>query len=308
MTDHDLRQLTAAGFRDLVDWAQRASFADIPEPILHRAALILVDDIAAITAARTEPEVTGLLTEGAWRQASPEATVFIAPDTRCGRVDAASMNAVAANWCELDPGYRRVGCHAGLYIVPALAAEAEATGLTLSDVLRALVLAYEIVARVADCWQFPSPRPTHPHATFGALGAGLAIGLLRDIGATALRDVSTGAATLLTMGPFGHVVAGATIRNCWAALGAESGFRVNSWATAGIRGLPESPYDVYAGILGATTRPAYLTEKLGTAWAVLDGYHKIYSCCQHAHSTVEAVISLAADHDAVRVRRISRNS
>ena len=34
-------------------------------------------------------------------------------------------NAVAADWLELDEGYRVVPCHAGLYVIPALLAEAE---------------------------------------------------------------------------------------------------------------------------------------------------------------------------------------
>ena len=35
-----------------------------------------------------------------------------------------------------------------------------------------------------------------------------------------------------------------------------------------------------------------LTDGLGDAWAILDGYMKIYACCQHLHSLVEAALDV----------------
>jgi 2-methylcitrate dehydratase PrpD len=37
---------------------------------------------------------------------------------------------------------------------------------------------------------------------------------------------------------------------------------------------------------------ARLTEQLGESWAILDGYTKIYACCQHLHAAVEAALEL----------------
>src|SRR3712207_8642033 len=53
----------------------------------------------------------------------------------------------SADWAELDGGYRPVVCHAALYCIPALLAEAEATGARLRDLLLALVAGYEVVDR-----------------------------------------------------------------------------------------------------------------------------------------------------------------
>jgi 2-methylcitrate dehydratase PrpD len=45
-------------------------------------------------------------------------------------------------------------------------------------------------------------------------------------------------------------------------------------------------------VLGGEIAPARLVERLGESWAILDGYTKIYACCQHLHSAVEAALEL----------------
>ena len=44
----------------LCEWVPTVTAGDIPEPIMRRAATVLCDDIAAIVAARDEPEVIKL--------------------------------------------------------------------------------------------------------------------------------------------------------------------------------------------------------------------------------------------------------
>ena len=98
--------------------------------------------------------------------------------------------------------------------------------------------------------------------------------------------------TLVNAGPRSHLMSGALVRNVWPAVGAWSGMMSLEWAECGIAGNDESFSDVYAGLLGSEAQPAQLTEGLGQRWAVLDGYMKIFACCQHLHSTVEATLDL----------------
>ena len=43
-------------------------------------------------------------------------------------------------------------------------------------------------------------------------------------------------------------------------------------------------------LLGGAVSPELLTRGLGEDWAILQGYTKIYACCQHLHSAVEAAL------------------
>ena len=157
------RKTAAQAIRDLGDWAARMPASAIPREVLARGVRVLADDLAAIIGARDEPEVAAFHERVLGRARAAEATVYRGGRRRTDRVSAAVANAVAADWLELDEGYRMAPCHAGLYVLPALLAEAEACNLAFSEMLRSLVLGYEIVTRVARAWP-PRAMNMHSHA------------------------------------------------------------------------------------------------------------------------------------------------
>ncbi len=272
----------------LAGWAAGLAWPDLPEDVRRRAALILLDDFAAMVAARAEPELIALR-DGVARSGGPaEATVFDGGTRRLDRYAAALSNGAAADWCELDGGYRPAVCHAALYCLPALLAEAEARDATLCDILVALVAGYETVTRFARAFTFP-PLVLHPHGGLATIGAAAAAARLRNFDAGMTHHAITTAATLVLPGPFRHAVEGALVRNVWPGLCAQNGMRAADWAEMGISGTPGSVADVFVSILGARADPERLVAGLGRDWAMRDGYHKIHACCQYGHSTVEAV-------------------
>jgi 2-methylcitrate dehydratase PrpD len=282
---------TARGLAALTEWSATLEWDDIPEAVQGRAALVLADDLAAIVAARDEPELIAMQAGLAKSPGRPEASVFDGRGTRLDRYSAALANGTACDWCELDEGYRRVICHAGLYCVPALLAEAEAAGGTARELLRALVIGYETAGRVARAFTFQN-LVLHPHGSLAAVGAAASVAALRRLGPSQAAAAISTAATLVVPGPYNHAIEGALIRNAWPGLGAWSGMRAVDWSAAGIAGRPESLHDVFAGALGGTANPAELTSGLGADWALSDGYHKLHACCQYAHSAVEASLAL----------------
>ena len=50
----------ARGLEALTEWSAALRWSDVPEPIRRRAAVVLADDLAAIVAARDEPEMSAL--------------------------------------------------------------------------------------------------------------------------------------------------------------------------------------------------------------------------------------------------------
>ena len=279
------------GMRELVTWAAATPADVVPDHVIRRAALVLADNIAATVAAESEPEVGRAQALFAERATAQEATVFNRSRARVDRYAAAAANGTAATWCELDEGYRLAPAHAGAYILPALLAEAEAAGATTLDVLRALTLGYEIVGRCARAFPFAS-MTVHPHAVFGTLGAAAAVGLLRGYTADVLLAAVTSGTTMVFAGPYNHALEGALVRNAWSGVSAWAGLRAADLAPLGFGGLAESAYDVFVGCFGTTAEPAALTAELGREWAIASGYHKLFACCQYAHSAVEASLAL----------------
>jgi 2-methylcitrate dehydratase PrpD len=267
--------------------------------VLQRACLVLSDDIAAIVAAATEPEVIAVQVQLAGSAGgTPEATVLGRTSVRVDRHTAAAANGVAVCWAELDEGYRLVACHAGAYIIPALIAEAEATGASTRDVIASLAVAYEVTARIAHA--FPAqPLRVHPHGAFAPLGAAAGVARLRGYSAKDFASAVSSAITMSHAGPYSHAPAGALTRNAWTATGAWAGYRAADWAPLGVGGLAESIFDVMVTCYGHDCVPERLTADLGTVWAVSSGYHKVIACCQYAHSAVEATLRLRAEESAL---------
>ncbi len=281
----------AAATRQLIGWMAGCEPADIPQPVLARAATVLADDLAALIGARDEPEVASFHRRVIERAHHHEATVFSGGNARVARIDAAVANAVAADWLELDEGYRRTPCHAGLYILPSLLATAETEDRSCSELLRAIVLGYEVVTRIARGWKQRALN-MQSHGRYSAIGAASATSLLQRLDAGTMFNAVTAAATMVNPSPRTHLVAGALVRNVWPAQGAWSGLMAVEWAGCGIAGSLDAFYDVYSDVFGGTAEPAALTKGLGTSWALLEGYTKLYACCQHLHATVEALLDL----------------
>ena len=292
-----------AALAALTGWSAGLDLADVPAAVQARAALVLADDLAAIVAARDEPELRAVQ-DGLIRSAGrAEATVFDGRGTRLDRYSAAMANGAAADWCELDGGYRRVICHAGIYCLPALLAEAEAEGHSAAELLRAHVIGYETAARVARAFTFPN-LVLHPHGSLAAIGAAAAIAALRRLGAGDAAAAIASAATMVLPGPYTHPIQGSLVRNVWPGVAAWTGMRAADWAVAGVRGLPSALHDVYVDAFGARPDPAQLCEGLGRDWAVSEGYHKLFACCQYGHATIEASLELGQRADWRRIAAI----
>ncbi|MGD9985971.1 MmgE/PrpD family protein [Pseudonocardia sp.] len=289
---------------ELLSWAAaRAADGDIPGHVLRTALVIVCDDLAAMLVAHTEDEVRAVTAQavgGPGPAGAPESTVVGAPGRRADRRSAALANAVAANWTELDGGYRPATCHGSLYALPAALAEVEATGGTLGDLLRAHVLGYEVVTRVARAYRPPVPLALHPHATLSPIGAAAALAAARRLDAGTFAAAVLGAASMSLTGPFSHATGGATIRNAWAGAGAQLGFVAVDVAAAGLTASPAVLDEVFAATV---VTPGELTAGLGERWGVEDGYQKPYACCQYLHASVEAaatlVVALPDDVDAI---------
>jgi 2-methylcitrate dehydratase PrpD len=294
----------AAGLKALCEWAVKAVKAPLPPQIYRRAAMVISDDIAAIVAASTEPQVQDaqkLVLKGGGQQ---EASVFGPRRARGTKEQAAAANGVAICWAELDEGYRPLPCHAGAYIVPALLAEAEAEDASVDEVVATVAVAYEVTTRIAQTFPFPS-LTAHPHGVFNAIGAGAALALLRGYDARTLYGVLTSAATMVAVGPFNHAIEGGLVRNIWTSIGATAGFRAADFAPLGITGLDSALHDVYAVCLGCDVKPEQMTQGLGgTVWQIESGYHKMHACCQYIHAAVEASMELAKRLPASGAKKI----
>ncbi|MPZ61002.1 MAG: hypothetical protein GEU93_06850 [Propionibacteriales bacterium] len=280
MNEHELRRTA--------DWVSTVKPHDLPSPSVDSARRIFLDDIGAMIAGHQDSEVQDVLQD--WPLMSGGSTVMRPGGGSAHPWSAAEVNALAGCWLEEDGGFRINTAHAGLYTLPTVIALAEDQGRMLGDAFAAMIVGYEVAARIVTRWDVAAAN-SHAHGSVSAAAAAAAAGRALGLDEGQWMAAVTSAATMSPAAPFGHAFAGAVVRNLWAAVGNRTGQLAVHAARHGVGGLPTSIDDTYGDVFGSPRwQGAELSDELGTA--VQYAYQKMYGCCGYLHSAVEAVLNL----------------
>jgi len=275
----------------VADWAVSVTPEELPEASITSARRIFFDDIAAIIAGHRDSEVQAVL--AGWPLAPGRSTVLRPGGGTADAWSAAEVNGLAGCWLELDGGFRINTAHAGLYTVPTVLAMAEERDLPLGEAFAAMIVGYEVAARIVTRWNVAGAN-SHGHGSVSAAAAAAAAGRILGLDAERWVKAVSSAVTLSTFAPFDHAFAGAVVRNLWSAVGNRTGILAAHAAQSGVGGLEDSIDITYGKVLKAPRwEGATLPDELGTA--VQYSFQKLYSCCGYLHSSVEAVIDLQAE-------------
>src|SRR6516165_2652107 len=200
----------------LAEFAAQTQWEDVPEPVQHHTRLVLLDTLGVILAGSERPEVRQLRERlGTGSGATVYARGWPSHDPRT----AALMNGIAGRSIELCEGLRLVSGQAAMQVLPGVLAVGEAARSTGRDILTALLLGYDVAARLAGGF---TPRPlAHQNGQVPLLAAATAGARLRGLDAGGISRAMRIAATLLLTPSYTNAVAGATALN---VAGGMSGF------------------------------------------------------------------------------------
>ena len=208
--------------------------------------------------------------------------------------NAAFLNAMSAHMAELDDGHRAGQIHLGASIISAILPVAEVEKLSEESVLRGIVVGYEAAIRLAMAINPAHKlRGYHTSGTCGTIGVAVAIAAALKFSQEQMK-VAVSAAVASASGllemqedeselkPFN--LAHAAVGGITAAYCAMAGFKGPDDAIGGKRGflsvMTENPKIQY---LSEFDEPYLQIEKI---------YRKLYAACRHAHSAIEAAITL----------------
>ena len=158
----------------LARFVAESTWDDIPQPVRHAARRALLNFFAvALSAART-PSMDIAVRTYARFSAGRDASLAGRPD-RVDALNAAALNAMAANVFDFDDTHHPTIIHPTSPIAPVLFALAETRPLTGQQLLHAFVLGVEVACRIGNAI---SPehyaRGWHITSTCGVFGAALA--------------------------------------------------------------------------------------------------------------------------------------
>ena len=282
-------------------YAAGLRFADIPPNVLNRARDGVIDTVAAIVFGH-RAEAGRIITRHVTAQAAPgNAHVLGSGAPRLRAEDAALANGTLAHALELDslckPG---AGVHPGAVLVPAALAMAQELGLGGEALLTAIVAGNEVLMRIGQATKhsveargFHAPGLTGP---FGAaITAGHLLGLNEGQMTQALGIAGSLGGGLLQFAAQGE---GGMVKRLHLGRAAASGITAARLARQGFTG-PSGVLEGEKGFLAAycthTDLPA-LTARLGESFETLKLCFKRYPCHITAHTPVQAVLDLMAQH------------
>ena len=270
---------------------------DLPPPVLDRTALILADSIGAIVGGAAEPEVQALAARPGMSGGGP--AQLIGPGLAAPVAQAALLNGTAGTWLEMDEGNQFCKGHPGMHTIPAALAFAEAHGATGRDLLTAIAIGYEIGARVGIATAL---RPSmHPHGTWGAICAAVAVQRLAGADAARMREAINIAANLNLGTSRRTMLEGGTVRNVFAGVSGQMGILCHDMLEAGFCGELDGVAQVFGRVVSDRFDPDSMTDGLGHRWEVLRNYFKTHACCRFNHAALDALAMVDGHHPGALV-------
>ena len=213
---------------------------------------------------------------------------------------AALANGTSAHSLELDDTHQAGSIHLGVSVFSAALAVAEELGASGRDFIVSSVCGFEVAARLAMALRPKEHygRGFHPTATCGALGAAVAAAKLLGVSERQMT-CAVGIAGSQAGGLLEFLADGAWTKRLHPGWAAFSGVHAAILAREGFTG-PASVIEGRDGFLkafSARPEPGQITDGLGQQYEILHTAVKPHACCRYSQAPVDAVLTLAREHD-----------
>jgi 2-methylcitrate dehydratase PrpD len=262
---------------------------DLPDEARHAACRSVLDLVAAAATGVAAPGPAAIRNT---------ALAILAPGDHPVWFTAARTNLIGAIWCnsavaaalDLDDGNRLARGHPGAAVIPAAFAAAQEVGASTEDLLRAIIVGYQIGVSVGAARRFYANT-----GMWSGYGVVAALGCLRGTPedalahAFAISGVSAPNQLHAGAGPAYPAMEGSDVKEgiAWSSVTAASALLLAEAGHTGPLGL----LDVEDHI--ATQR---LVAALGNPLHVGHSYFKFHACCRHVHAPAEALLGLIDQH------------
>ncbi|MSQ50134.1 MAG: MmgE/PrpD family protein [Betaproteobacteria bacterium] len=272
----------------LCNFAAGLRYDQLGAPTVTQAKVVIADTLAVIAAGSREPEVIAL----ARKKHILGSSSVVGTGTRAAASTAAFLNGVAGTWLEMDEGNRYSRGHPSIHVLPAAFAYAEAHHLAGRDLLVAVVLGYEVGARIGIASNLRAAM--HPHGTWGTVGAAVAVAKLAGVDTAKMREVINVASSLTLATSKNTMLQGGTVRNAYAGVSNQMGLLALELVGCGFSGERDGLGSVFGAVVSESFDRAKMVEGLGDRWQINMNYFKRHSCCRYNHGALDALDGILA--------------
>ena len=299
--------MTLTASETLAEWATGLALSDVPDQTIEIVRQHLLDTLGCGLAAQAVGAGTAAqqvaLNDGQSGPATLLGTSAVVPPA-----SAALANGMLCHGLDFDDTHEASIAHIGTVVGPAAIAAAQGVGADGGELLAAIVVGTEAVARIgmaADGGGFHA-RGFHPTGVCGVFGATLASCRLR--GADVDETVrALGLAGSMGSGIFEYLADGSPTKPLHAGWAAHAGLLAAQLAAAGGAG-PRTVFEGRFGLFATHVDGEYdigsQLRDLGDRWETARVALKPYPACHWIHAPVDCAVQAAAGAAPEEIERI----
>jgi 2-methylcitrate dehydratase PrpD len=286
----------------LAQYAAALRYEDIPADVLERAKQCIADTIAVVIFGYDLPWSRMVVRFAEKNAAGGNSRILGPGGARVHAPAAALANGTLAHAFEMDNlTWPNSGVHPGATLLAPALAVAQERGIGGRELITAVLAGAEVMIRIGRATQHRNEsRGFHAPGTTGPFGAAVACGRLLGLDAEGMCN-ALGVAGSLACGlmEFARSGSGAMVKRLHLGRAAESGVLAASLAAEGFC-APATVLEGEFGFLrvycGSEFDRTELTRGLGESYVTRSITLKRFPCHITAHTSVQAIIDLRAEH------------
>ncbi|HYK15643.1 MAG TPA: MmgE/PrpD family protein [Burkholderiales bacterium] len=276
----------------LAKFVAETQLEQIPAAVRHHARRVVLDTLGVILAGSDRPEVSELR-KRLVATAGSGATIFARGWQQHDPRTVGFLNTVAGRAIELGEGHRYVSYQGAMQILPGVLAVGEWAQTSGREMLAALILGYDVGARLAAAM---TTRPlAHQNGQAALLGAAAAGARVRGLNAADTSRAMRIATTLVLTPSYNNAINGATTLN---VAGGMSGFAAGlapDLALAGFTAQDDAIEEALGKLVGDGFKPDGLLSELGTRWEITRDWFRLRACCNPIYAALDALEAALAE-------------
>ena len=284
--------------RTLARFAAKLAYEDLPENVVQKTKELILDQLGCQLAGSTLPWTRPAYEYVADGKGGRQESTVIHYGLRTSAQDAAFVNASFGHGTMGDDTDSICHAHFGSIIIPAALALGEREGITGRELIKAVVVGYEVSSRIGAAAPLAEARGFHPGPIFGPFGVAACTGVIVGFNENQILD-AIGIAGSHASGLMEYSRSGGTVNRLHSSIAAYGGMRAAFLAQKGVKG-PSTILEGERGFLRAYSGESILnetTQGLGERYRVLLIELKAYCCCGTLPATLDAVSKIKAKHD-----------
>ncbi|MGF6641644.1 MmgE/PrpD family protein [Paraburkholderia sp. MM6662-R1] len=271
----------------LASYVEEARERPVPQPVSD-VALMRIFDLISAAGAGIDEQIAVVTRDLALETLRPGRVPIWFTRAASSVIGAAWANSAAASALDLDDGDAVARGHIGAAVIPTAFAVAHEIGATTEEIVKAIVIGYQVGATIASArTSYGTTGTWAPYAVVATAGALRRIG--RDVLAHALAiagEAAPNCAFLSAPAPHDPPPEASDVKEGipWSVV---TGLNALQAAQTGMTG-PRNILDSVRHYKFSDN----LDEIIHSGSRITDSYYKFYCCCRHIHGPLDALLEL----------------